>query len=118
MGKIYRLYVDESGDHAYGKKELKELKVKSGGIINSIEINDYPELKKEEKRYLGLTGCTIETETYASSFYPKLEELKQKHFPHDPDDVVILHRKEIINKESHFWRLRDPQKEVNLMLIF
>ncbi len=111
MGKIYRLYIDESGDHAYGKKDLKSLRIKSDGGITSLKIDDYPELKKEEKRYLGLTGCIVETEAYASSFYPKLEELKQKHFPHDPDDVVILHRKEIINKESHFWRLRDPQKE-------
>jgi hypothetical protein len=74
-------------------------------------MGHYPELEKEEKRYLGLAGCIIEIEKYRSIFHPKFEELKQKHFPHNPDEPVILHRKDIINKHGPFWRLRDPEKE-------
>lgn len=60
---------------------------------------------------MGLTGCVVETGVYANQFYPMLEELKMKHFPHSPDDDVILHRKEIIHKEGSFWRLRNPEVE-------
>ncbi len=43
-----------------------------------IPIDRYPELEKDDKRYLGLIGYIMEIEKYRSSFYPKLEELKQK----------------------------------------
>lgn len=76
-----------------------------------VPFDHYPELEREEKRYLGLTGCIIEAQKYRSIFHPKLEELKQRHFPHNPDEPVILHRKDIINKRGPFWRLRDPEKE-------
>lgn len=111
MQKVFRLYIDESGDHSYGKKELRRLQIKTKDRIIDYPIDHYPELEKDDKRYLGLTGCIIETEKYRSVFHPKLEELKQRHFPHNPDDPVILHRKDIINKHGPFWRLRDPERE-------
>jgi len=83
----YRLYLDESGDHTYH------------------EIDDPP------KRYLALLGCIIESETYRTKFQPALERLKQTHFPHNPDEPVILHRTDVINKRGPFWRLRDKEKE-------
>ena len=85
--KRYRLYVDESGDHTYYK------------------------LEDPAKRYLGLTGIFIEGEYYRTTFQPQLELLKQKHFPHSPDEPVILHRADIVNRRGSFWRLRDPKKE-------
>lgn len=81
--KLYRIYIDESGDHTYHS------------------------LDDATKRYLGLTGCIIEAEYYRSTFHPTLEALKQKHFPHDPDEPLILHRGEIINCRGAFWRLRE-----------
>lgn len=111
MQSIYRLYIDESGDHSYGKKELKEHRYEFDGITTNITSNHYPELERDDKRYLGLMGCIIEAEKYKNLFHPKLEDLKQKHFPHSPDDPIILHRKELVNKSSHFWRLRDTEKE-------
>ncbi len=83
----YRLYIDESGDHSY--KQLGD----------------------SSKRYLGLTACLIEAETYRTRFQPALEALKQRHFPHSPDEPVILHRTDIINKRGPFWRLRDLARE-------
>ena len=85
----FRLYIDESGDHTF------------------------KEIDKTEKRYLGLTGCIINNEHYRTIFQPELEKIKQKHFPHSPDDPLIFHRKEIMNRQGKFWRLRDQKAEEN-----
>jgi len=85
--KRYRLYVDESGDHAYYR------------------------LADPAKRYLGLTGIFLESEYYRTTFQPQMERLKQRHFPHSPDEPVILHREDIINRRGPFWRLRDLESE-------
>jgi len=85
--KRYRLYIDESGDHTYFN------------------------LEDPAKRYLGLTGTLIETEYYRIAFQPEMESLKQQHFPHNPDEPVILHREDIINRRGPFWRLRDVENE-------
>ena len=110
-GRIYRLYIDESGDHTYGKKELRKFRIKAKEEIITIPFEHYPEMELPEKRYLALAGCIIEAENYRINFYPKLENLKQKHFPHNPDEPVILHRKDIINKRGPFWRLRDSERK-------
>ena len=82
----YRLYVDESGDHVF---------------------HDERRLAEPGHRYLALVGCWFaEGPTYLA-FHRALEDLKQKHFPHSPDEPVILHRKDIINCSGPFWRLRD-----------
>lgn len=111
MSRVYRLYIDESGDHSYGKKELRELQIKTKDKNIDIPIHHYPDLEDHDKRYLGLTGCIIETETYRDSFHPKFEELKQKHFPHNPDDPVIFHRRDMVNMRGPFWRLKILEKE-------
>src|SRR3990172_4792591 len=82
----YRLYVDESGDHTYK---------------NLDDIN---------RRYLGLTGIAIESDYYRLEFQPKLEALKQSHFPHNPDEPVILHREELCNHRYAFGVLDDPDR--------
>jgi len=86
MTRIFRLYIDESGDHSYGKKELRKLQIKFKDRTIDYPTDHYPELEKEDKRYLGLTGCIIETEKYRSIFHPEFEDLKQKHFPHNPSN--------------------------------
>lgn len=83
----YRIYIDESGDH-------------------TLYRTDEP-----SKRYLGLTGIMVECDYYRETFHPQLEALKQKHFPYNPDDPVIIHRENMINKQGAFWRLRDADKE-------
>jgi hypothetical protein len=83
---LYRLYIDESGDHTY--KDLED----------------------PTKRYLALLGCIIEEDHYVNNFFPTLENLKRKHFDSHPDDPVILHRKEIKDSKGKFRRLKDPQK--------
>ena len=89
MTKRYRLYIDESGDHTY-------------------TFMDSP-----SKRYLGIIGCFMDSDYYRQKFQPELEQLKQKYFPHSPDEPVILHRSEIVEKRSSFWRLRNSEIEKN-----
>lgn len=88
MTKLFRLYIDESGDHTYHS------------------------LDHESRRYLGLTGCIIEFEYYRTNFHPQFEALKQKHFPYSPDEPVIFHRTDIINRRGPFWRLRDRNNQM------
>lgn len=85
--KLYRLYIDESGDHRYGK------------------------LEDTSKRYLSLTGCVIEREVYERAFCITMEQLKKKHFIYDLDEPIIFHREDIVKKHGSFYRLRDPVKE-------
>lgn len=79
----YTLYVDESGDHTY--KYLDDIR----------------------RRYLGLVGIAIEFDYYRRVFQPQLEELKQLHFPHNPDEPLILHREDIYNRRYSFGVLSD-----------
>jgi hypothetical protein len=81
--------VDESGDH------------------------NYLNLDKASGRYLGLTGCIIEQEAYRTTIFSALEALKQKHFPYNPDEPVILHRTEIVSRNGPFWRLREPKVRID-----
>ena len=82
----FRLYIDESGDHTY--RNLDDI----------------------SRRYLGLTGIAIETDYYRLEFQPKLEALKQQHFPHNPDEPLILHREELNNHRGAFGVLEDPER--------
>lgn len=86
-GKLYRLYLDESGTHHYSKSDnLKE-------------------------RYLGLTGVIVEIDEYGERFQKKVDQIK-KIFSKDPDSPPILHREEIVNKTGVFGKLNDPAVEV------
>ena len=81
----YRLYIDESGDHAY--KRVADL----------------------SRRYLGITGVLIDKAYYAEFVQPELERLKRKLFRYDPDIPPVLVRSHIVKKKSHFGVLRDPK---------
>ncbi|MBN2466345.1 hypothetical protein JXD38_12065, partial [candidate division WOR-3 bacterium] len=80
----FRLYLDESGDH----------------VLKALE--------KEQHRYLCLLGCWFKGDAYAG-FHAELEAFKQTHTPHSPDEPVVLHREDIVNRRGPFWRLRDEQ---------
>lgn len=80
----YRLYLDESGDHVFR------------------------EVSKPEHRFLCLLGCWFKNPDYLT-FHADLEALKTRHFPHHPDNPVILHREEIINARKAFKNLQDPE---------
>lgn len=81
----FRLYVDESGNHDMD-----------------------PEQRNASERYLSLTGVAFDYGYARTSLTPDLDELKMRHFNSHPDDPVVLHRRDIIDKRGHFRTLRDP----------
>lgn len=81
----YRLYLDESGDHVYRE---------TGEVAH---------------RFLCLLGCWFQNPDYLQ-FHAALEELKQRHFHPHPDNPIILHREDMINRRKEFKVLQDEQK--------
>jgi hypothetical protein len=82
----FRLYIDESGDHTYS------------------------DLGHVGQNYLGLCGIMVEMPYAKDMLIPGLDLLKRKHFKMvDPDEPVILHRNDIINRKGPFRVLRDQK---------
>jgi hypothetical protein len=79
----YRLYIDEVGNPDMGASH------------------------DPNHRYLSLTGVILELGYVADTVFPAIENLKQSHFSSHPDEPVILHRKELVNKRHPFQNLRD-----------
>ncbi|HNU62862.1 MAG TPA: DUF3800 domain-containing protein [Methanofastidiosum sp.] len=83
----YRLYIDEVGNSDLGAS------------------ND------PNHRYLSLTGVIFELTYVQEVVFQQVEDLKKRYFNSHPDDPVILHRKEIVNKRPPFDNLLDPTIE-------
>jgi hypothetical protein len=86
---LWRLYVDETGDHTYYEEKLANL---------------------IEKRYLGLGGCAIE-KTAADRLAIRFEEIKRQMFSHHDFDLspLILHRKHIIERKGPYCALQNAK---------
>jgi hypothetical protein len=85
--KKYRLYIDETGNSDLGSSE---------------DVNH---------RYLSLTGVVFLLSDIESKYYRELEQLKSDFFGSHPDDPIVLHRKELVNRRHPFVVLRDPDIE-------
>jgi len=81
----YRLYLDESGDHVFR------------------------ETTETAHRFLCLLGCWFQNPDYVQ-FHEALENLKELHLHHHPDNPVILHREDMINTRKAFKVLQDEKK--------
>jgi Protein of unknown function (DUF3800) len=79
---IYRMYVDEVGNSDYKASA--------------------------SHRFLSLTGIIMEASYVANSFGPALEALKGQYFGTHPDDRVVLHRREMLQRVEPFEALKDP----------
>jgi hypothetical protein len=84
---LYRIYIDEVGTH---------------DLLHADDPN---------QRFLSLTGVILESEYTLHRLLPEMEQLKRDFFQRDPDEPVILHRKELVNKRPPFHALRDPGTE-------
>lgn len=80
---IYRMYIDESGDHAYRK------------------------LDRPGHCYLALLGVWFSRKDDYPVFADGLTKITRDHFGATPDEPVILHRKELVNYEGPFGVLSD-----------
>lgn len=106
---LYRLYIDESGDHRYGKKSIANTVPTDSPKTIRVSYEEYPELEDTRNRYLSLTGCIIESVFYSTTFCSEMEQLKKKYFAYDPDDPLIFHREDMINCRHSFYRLRNSE---------
>lgn len=86
--KKLRLYLDESGDHAF----------------RGIKTEQW------DRRYLCLFACIFDVEQYKTGFHPAFEALKGNHFGGDIDEPVILHREDMKARRGPFGILRDKEK--------
>ena len=75
---MYRLYIDETGNADLG-------------------ASDDP-----NHRYLSLTGIIILQDHVRNVVTPRLNTLKQDIFNPDPDEPIILHRKDIMQRNRPF----------------
>jgi len=79
----YRIYIDEVGNP-------------------DLESSDNP-----NHRFLSLTGVIVELAFVAAVLQPELEQLKFAYFGQHPDEPIIFHRKEILNRKPPFECLED-----------
>jgi hypothetical protein len=62
-------------------------------------------------RFLSLTGVIIGWEHSRKVVRPEMDELKECFFNSHPDDPVIFHRKELVNRKYPFHALMDKEVE-------
>lgn len=84
---MYRMYVDETGN---------------ADMAASANPNH---------RFLSLTGIIVDLEHMQKIAIPEIQKIKAEILELDPDEIVPLHRKEVMNKVYPFNLLRKPEKE-------
>ena len=62
-------------------------------------------------RFLSLTGIIVDLQHIQETIHPEMESLKRRYFGSHPDEPVILHRKELVNRRYPFQALREPEVE-------
>lgn len=85
----YRIYVDETGN-------------------SDLESSENP-----NHRFLSLTGIIINLDYVKNILNPEIENLKTYFFDSHPDEPIIFHRKEMVNKKYPFSKLKNPEIENN-----
>lgn len=79
--------------------------------IDEVGNNDIGSSNTPNHRYLCLTGVVFDLDYVKNILVPDIESLKTKYFNSHPDDPVILHRKELMNKKYPFKALLNPDTE-------
>ncbi|MCA9953018.1 MAG: hypothetical protein KDE48_25390, partial [Anaerolineales bacterium] len=79
--------------------------------VDEVGNSDLNASKDPNHRYLSLSGVIMELGYVQTAVFPAVEALKTKYFNSHPDEPLILHRKELVNKRYPFHALRDPEKE-------
>jgi hypothetical protein len=81
--------------------------------IDEVGNNDLGSSSNPNHRFLCLTGVVFDLDYVKNILTPDIETLKNKYFDSHPDDPVIFHRKEMVNKKYPFKNLADPVTETN-----
>ena len=77
--------------------------------IDEVGNSDLNASTDSNHRYLSLAGVIFELDYVSSAVFPAVESLKARYFASHPDDPVILHRKELVNKKPPFAALQEDQ---------
>ncbi len=76
--------------------------------IDEVGNSDLGSSNDPNHRYLSLTGVILEIDYDSTIVTPAIEELKSAYFDSNSTKPIILHRKELMNKNHPFESLRDP----------
>lgn len=87
MGKLYRIYIDEVGNHDMSFHTVTNL----------------------NQRYLTLFGVIVERDYMLHTLQPAFNEIKRAFFQHDPDIPIIFHRKDMVKKRDVFRKLWEKE---------
>jgi|WetSurMetagenome_2_1015567.scaffolds.fasta_scaffold96234_2 hypothetical protein len=80
--------------------------------VDEVGNSDLNASENPNHRYLSLTGIILELDYVQKTVYPQTEDLKRSFFNSHPDDPVIFHRKEMVNKVPPFDVLRSRDTEI------
>ena len=75
--------------------------------IDEVGNIDLKNSDNPNHRFLSLTGVIVDLEYIKNVISPEMEELKSKYFNSHPDEPVVLHRKEMLNRRGPFLVLRN-----------
>lgn len=75
--------------------------------IDEVGNNDMGSSHDPNHRYLSLTGVVMSLKYVQDTLNPEMEALKKKYFASHPDEPVVFHRKELVNKKTPFQSLLD-----------
>ncbi len=78
--------------------------------VDEVGYASHKNCQDELYRYLSLTGVIIDLAYVKETAAPALDQMKRRLFDPHPDEVVILHRNDIVRKRPPFECLFDPQK--------
>ena len=79
--------------------------------IDEVGNSDLNASADPNHRYLSLTGIVLELSYVQAVVFPALEDLKARYFHSHPDDPIVFHRKELVNRREPFEALRNPLVE-------
>lgn len=79
--------------------------------IDEVGSSDLKSTMDPVNRYLSLTGVVIDLQHVKDTITPDMEALKNTFFLQHPDDPIIFHRKEVMNKKFPFHALKDADTE-------
>jgi len=79
--------------------------------IDEVGNSDLGSSQNPNQRYLSLTGVIIELGYVDKVLFPEMETIKRKFFTSHPDDPIVFHRKELVNKEPPFSALKNSKVE-------
>jgi hypothetical protein len=77
--------------------------------IDEVGTDDLLHVAEENHRFLSLTGVAMQHSLVNSFATPAMNKLKRHCFRFDPDEHLILHRSEILQKKGLFGQLADEK---------